>query len=331
MESLGSQLKAERSQRKIPLEKIADDTRINLSYLRCLEDGRYAELPGGMYNRAFLRAYCDYLGVDPKGFLQRYEIEVPPPSDKTPKSRAKVFESVSYPSPHPILIWSILLALTVGGLYVSRGWITAVFSPYFSRPPSAAIMTVPAPALPEPLPAAPPQPTSATFPPEQARPDSPLAPAGSGFPATTVPDAAQPGAAGIKSEAGAAPAPAGEPSSLGTQVPAVSTNQTPAAAGLETHQSPVPAKAITIQFHTTQKCWASVTSDGKRVFSRVLEPAEDPSFSADQHIAIVLGNAGGVRLTINGIPAKALGKPGEVVKVLIDGQSIPNLTEKATG
>jgi hypothetical protein len=62
-----------------------------------------------------------------------------------------------------------------------------------------------------------------------------------------------------------------------------------------------------------------------------MEPGEVQLLVAAENFRIVLGNAGGVHLKINGRPAKPLGKPGEVVKVLIDGKNLQNFLDQATG
>ena len=69
-------------------------------------------------------------------------------------------------------------------------------------------------------------------------------------------------------------------------------------------------------------------SDGNRIPPKTLEPGQDSSYNANERFEIVLGNAGGVNLTINGKPTKPLGTPGSVLKLLIDAQSIPGLLEK---
>ena len=61
---------------------------------------------------------------------------------------------------------------------------------------------------------------------------------------------------------------------------------------------------------------------------RILEPGEKHVFDADDRIFLILGNAGGIRLRINGKPAKQLGKAGEVVRVLVNEQSMRDLLEK---
>ena len=61
---------------------------------------------------------------------------------------------------------------------------------------------------------------------------------------------------------------------------------------------------------------------------RILEAGEKHIFDADNRIFLIIGNAGGIHMRINGKPAKSLGKPGEVVRVLINEQSIKDLVEK---
>lgn len=75
----------------------------------------------------------------------------------------------------------------------------------------------------------------------------------------------------------------------------------------------------------------SLDRDGNRILEKKLEPGDTRSFSATEKFYMVLGNAGGVRLKINGKPARPLGKSGAVVRVLINEQTIKDLVEKATG
>jgi cytoskeleton protein RodZ len=298
MDSLGKDLTAARENRNIPLEKVAAELKISQKYLLCLEQARYDELPGGMYNRAFLRSYCDYLGLNASDFVRRYEAEAGPQAgERAPKLRMKSFQPVAYRPMNPLITWCALLAVTIIGLYFSRKWVTAVFSPYFARPPVAAL------------------------PPEQPKRAQ-----------ASVPAAVEPKNDDMARTATEPPLlPPAPPVAPGAaQSPAGSQTESPAAA-TESAQT-ASAGAIRIQFHGLEKCWVSVSSDGRRVMEQVLEPGEDRSFSASEQFKVILGNAGGVRLTINGQPAKPLGKSGEVIRLLIDAQSIHDLVEtKSTG
>ena len=115
---------------------MARDTRISLHHLESLEEGRYSELPGGMYNRAFLRSYCDYLGIDSGEGLARYEVENPPTGDKPVKVKPKIPQTSTSLKPHPLLVWSVMLLISVAGC-VSDGEKIA------ARLPSGGISNVP--------------------------------------------------------------------------------------------------------------------------------------------------------------------------------------------
>ena len=135
MGTVASELKAEREKRNIPLAHIAAETRISLRHLESLEEGRYGDMPGGMYNRAFLKAYCEILKLNVPEIMQRYENELSLLASEKP-SRTRVHVPPSRRrsfSVSPILIWGLMLAISATGLYFSRNWITAIFSPYFSH------------------------------------------------------------------------------------------------------------------------------------------------------------------------------------------------------
>jgi RodZ C-terminal domain len=61
------------------------------------------------------------------------------------------------------------------------------------------------------------------------------------------------------------------------------------------------------------------------VLVKLLEPGEDLSFDAVEKFYVILGNAGGVRLKINGKRAKPPGNSGEVVKMMINTENVSAL------
>lgn len=64
MESFGARLKREREQRKVGLEDISVSTKIGTRFLRALEEEQFDQLPGGIFNKGFVRAYARHLGID---------------------------------------------------------------------------------------------------------------------------------------------------------------------------------------------------------------------------------------------------------------------------
>jgi len=72
VESFGARLKKEREQRKITLDEIAASTKVGTRFLRALEEERFDQLPGGIFNKGFVRAYARHLGIDEEQAIADY-------------------------------------------------------------------------------------------------------------------------------------------------------------------------------------------------------------------------------------------------------------------
>lgn len=67
--SIGKILREKREERKLSVAQISSAIRINKKYLQALEDENFLLIPSLVYAKGFLKAYSEYLGVDPKGLL----------------------------------------------------------------------------------------------------------------------------------------------------------------------------------------------------------------------------------------------------------------------
>ena len=76
MVSLGEELKREREFREITLREISDATKINLRILQAIEKDDYSLLPGGVFNRNFVRAYAEFIGLDPEIAVRKYLVQI---------------------------------------------------------------------------------------------------------------------------------------------------------------------------------------------------------------------------------------------------------------
>jgi cytoskeleton protein RodZ len=302
MGSVSSELKSEREKRKISLAQIAADTRISLRYLQSLEEGRYGDLPGGMYNRAFLRAYCESLNLNQQEIMQRYEAEISPFLDRPLKSKALLSQKNAPPRVSPILAWSLMLLISATGIFLSRKWIATVFSPYFSHRQE--------PIVPHELarqPAA--MPTAA---PTKENPPPPT------IQTTQIEDTTGTPAAATELKPT-------EPTSAFTQAPAIPSNQE------ITAPEPAAPSALRLEIIATEDCWISVDRDGNRAIRKTLKPGEVQQVRASEQFSIILGNAGGVRIKINGKTAKSFGKSGEVVTIQINEKNLQDFLDQASG
>jgi cytoskeletal protein RodZ len=71
-ESVGIWLKRERELRNIDLVEVADRTRIPAKQLERLEEERFAELPGEVFVKGYIRAYARAVGLSADEALGRF-------------------------------------------------------------------------------------------------------------------------------------------------------------------------------------------------------------------------------------------------------------------
>jgi cytoskeletal protein RodZ len=75
MISIGEELKREREFREISLREISDATKINIRMLEAIEKDNFSALPGGIFNRNFIRAYATFIGLDPEVIIKKYLVQ----------------------------------------------------------------------------------------------------------------------------------------------------------------------------------------------------------------------------------------------------------------
>lgn len=61
--------------RGVSLEELSSATRISTRFLTAIESGHWEELPGGAFNRGFIRSASRYLGLDEDGMVAEYSLE----------------------------------------------------------------------------------------------------------------------------------------------------------------------------------------------------------------------------------------------------------------
>jgi len=70
--TIGEQLRLAREARGIGLREICDETRISVQYLEAIEANDYKRLPGGVFNRSFIKAYAKCVGYDEREAIEGY-------------------------------------------------------------------------------------------------------------------------------------------------------------------------------------------------------------------------------------------------------------------
>ena len=70
--TLGEKLRQAREERGISISEVAEQTRIAPHYLDLIENDDYRTLPGGIFNKGFVKSYAKYVGIDEQEALQDY-------------------------------------------------------------------------------------------------------------------------------------------------------------------------------------------------------------------------------------------------------------------
>jgi len=70
--AFGEKLRKQREQRGIALDAISNSTKISPRMLRALEEEHFDQLPGGVFNKGFVRAYARQVGLDEEEAVTEY-------------------------------------------------------------------------------------------------------------------------------------------------------------------------------------------------------------------------------------------------------------------
>ncbi len=117
----GERLKRERELREVSLEEVAKSTRIGSRFLEALENEQWERLPGGIFNRGFVRAVAHYLGLSEEDLLSEYDLARAEQKTETPVPQESGIPrpSIWIPIAAVLLILCVMTALVYGGRY---GW-----------------------------------------------------------------------------------------------------------------------------------------------------------------------------------------------------------------
>ncbi len=150
--SFGEQLKAAREAQGITLREVSEQTRIALRYLEAMEANDFKVLPGGVFNRSFIKTYAKYIGFDDNEAIRLYheESHAPSPEEEAelalPRHKVYTDDSVARSPLTNLLLVAGALLLLAAGMYGFLRW--------YNAPPTVAVATPsPTPAEPKPTPA----------------------------------------------------------------------------------------------------------------------------------------------------------------------------------
>jgi cytoskeleton protein RodZ len=143
--NFGERLKRERELREVSPNEVVVATRISLRFLEALENEDWAKLPGGVFNRGFVRAIARYLGLDEEHLLAEYDLARGDQSAESPSNPENRIPQASKWMAVAFALGALLLiaALVAAGVY---GW--RRYSAYRRGKPSSAVTSQSAAAQP---------------------------------------------------------------------------------------------------------------------------------------------------------------------------------------
>src|SRR2546427_238813 len=165
MTNFGATFKRARESKGISIEQIAGETRISARFLLAIEAEEFHILPGGIFNRGFIRAYAEKVGLDPDQAFADYERLTP---------IREISETPTTVTASPQKMDKRLYPLAIGGLIlliaiVYLGMRESSNTTQIASPPPAPPST-PAPAASPSAPPPAPEPATVAPEPEPPRP-----------------------------------------------------------------------------------------------------------------------------------------------------------------
>lgn len=80
MGKFGDKFRKERERQGIKIEDVSNSTKISARMLRAIEEEHFEQLPGGVFNKGFIRAYAKHLGLDEEESVATYLDTLNPPN-----------------------------------------------------------------------------------------------------------------------------------------------------------------------------------------------------------------------------------------------------------
>jgi cytoskeletal protein RodZ len=118
---IGSRLQCAREQRRLTLRDIANVTKISMTSLKAIERNDFAQLPGGVFRRAYIRAFAAEVGLNADALVLEYRATFEAERPTAPATRNKEAGDAAFHMPRRVAVASATtVALLIGGWLISR-------------------------------------------------------------------------------------------------------------------------------------------------------------------------------------------------------------------
>lgn len=302
--TVGSILKNARQSQNLDYLHLGEITKLRPNVLESLENEEWERLSAPIFVKSFLRTYAKALGLNEEDIVRRYEREEPvgDPVPRPLSSLSPMKKRVSAVFIIPVLVLVIGFAVFSWRQY---GLQSVTKQRLNAMTPAVKHMTA-APKRAE-------QHETAPVKKEEnhkkiatswnaSRKKADVEQSAVSTSQTTIPEKAK--KKGVISEAGV-------PGNRKLQTP-ILAKKGERSAPMKTSPAPI-SHALTLKGDVTERTWMKVSVDGKDPKEYIFRPGSHPVWEADKGFEIVIGNAAGIALEINGRKLDNLGGHGKVV------------------
>lgn len=301
--AFGERLRREREMRGVSLDDIARSTKIGTRFLRALEEEHFEILPGGIFNKSYVRSYAHYLGIDEEEAVADYMVACSQKRQEADvveqMASAQPLRNGTAPAPSylraafpiiPVLILIVVATAAAGGWQMYR-------EHQRSAPRAAVNPTAPVTAKAAPV-------ATANRTTDSSNLSASRVPAAGTSNANDAPATVEP----VRSSRAARPQPErsvvkpAPPDNLRdsmlvpqAQAATAEAGNTLLASAAETNASP-----FEVMVRAKDRAWVSIKSDGKLMVRGVIKPPETKTIYANDQVVFWTGNAGDVEVSFNG-------------------------------
>jgi cytoskeleton protein RodZ len=356
----GEKFRKAREKKDLSLDDVSNVTKISTRNLQAIEEEHFDQLPGGVFNKGFIRAYAKHVGLDGDQAVNEYlaclrQAQIDAQAVWEPENRAAVAEK------RPI----VAAQYSIGSKNTSK-------SAEVKKPVSTQIEELPELQLPRPDDVRPPRrayPQSREnrlpwrialgtvlvlmlgaalwqrhtrgaraegSPPHPAAPVSvPTADSSSAPPTLPATTQATPPSSLPKPNSAPNSSPEKTASATASSKPVVNSPSNPPqetkdvtvrSSSEAIHTTPPPAApTLSLVIRADENSWISVTADGQLVSQETLIAPAHTSVHANREIVAKVGNAGGVTFLWNGQEIPAQGNESEVKTFVFDASGMKAL------
>jgi cytoskeletal protein RodZ len=359
----GEKFRKEREQRGLTLDDVSNVTKISSRMLQAIEQEHFDQLPGGVFNKGFIRAYAKHLGLNDQEAVTEYldclrQAQIAAQASWQPPVRKEESGRRSFPA--------------AGGEKSSTAVSPSVQTEELPelqlpraehvRKPPKLYAGQPGSLLPRGIIAA-----SALVivllvllwhrHPRSSQPEaSSSLPSASAAQPVTGANPASGGQSAMQSSSQKASGPSPQPvnpkqASLNAAsqatptaqnaatTPASAVEKTPAAASADSDVTKViPAKPkadlplpLNLVIRASENSWVSISADGQTVSRETLIAPANTSVRANREVVVRVGNAAGVSFLFNGKEIPPQGNESEVKILVFDSSGLKSSTSPNTG